>query len=52
MDDIAAEARAIKNLKNASGVPRLDIADPDGQSQVGFEVQSADQFTPDVSGRA
>lgn len=47
MDDLAAEVRAVKNLKNASGVPRQDIADPDGQSQVGFEIQATDQFTPD-----
>lgn len=49
MDDLAAEVRAVKNLKNASGVPRQDMADPDGQSQVGFEIQATDQFTPDVS---
>ena len=49
MDNFAAEVKAISTFKNASGVPLEAVADPDGQGQVGWEVQVDDQFTPDVS---
>lgn len=48
MDGLIAEANAVNSLKNATGEPK-EVSDPDGLSQVGFEVQVDDQFTPDVS---
>lgn len=48
MDELIAEANAVAAFKNATGEPQA-VSDPDGMSQVGYEIQVDDQFTPDVS---
>lgn len=48
MDELIAEANAVNSFKNATGEPK-EVTDPDGLSQVGYEIQVDDQFTPDVS---
>jgi nitrate reductase (NAD(P)H) len=47
MDHLVQEAQAISRFTNASGEPSPPVQNSDGTSQIGYEIQTDDQFTPD-----